>query len=922
MRFKQRTKRSCIRIILLTFVCVGASSGARALAQTPAGQCEQTPVLYQLAHYSVEHVTVNPMVSFIPSGPVLDQALTAAIANEMPGSGGVWTSRAFDTVWPSQLEAELNAQLITRIPVGRIATIFARHGLINCDETKRTLDVQYRVLTVARPSYLTNSFEYRDRKEKNKEGAGSLAKARRSVSVAPFGGYNRTRGVFGGSEATLATGFEPLSKIGVSASGSGSSAVVRADFTGSRNFESGPLSYAEWKAAYAYTNIPADGFDLKEATAAARFFTATRPVSKMNLILRTGSSLEGGNRQSSLPQTAAPPATVVDSGYGALKFYVGASATTRKHDWKASYAFLLGNTGGDVSVDYRKQIFDTAYRLRFQPKPHKPFQLDVQFTTGSLTHVNGPIPLAERFFGGNVEDEFIQGDSWRIRSNPVIRSFPQNRLDGTGGSLPLGGDAFASFNVTAAQTIWQKQLIPSEISEDPDVNAGLGGQLLAVRLLFREEAIQKSRQMQALAAEAGCVDQDPVKPCLTPTVNQLKALLAQLLTTAAANDQLQQTINGFSTEDDNGNNPIGDMEDAVSSAKLDPDALKKPIDNPAQLAAVQVNPIEGNVGRLVKDDPGDPNDPDDDIVSLITVLQSHIKTLQTQLTATGPKTELQTISAALEKSRTVLQQRLAAVDFLRAYKLSEIQAARDALNQPAASGRTLDQVIADLRVLLKAERDRARDPNNPSLTTDREDVLNYRALLDAADTYADKARSGYASVQDSFQSKDLYGVKIDLERLTVGFGGLFAYLSGVEVKLNEIDEFRRCRGLPPLPFNKDLSEVRQIQNKARGAFNRIKVPKAEATANQTVSYVGRILGVFFRETNIVAISPVVMFDAARLRIDNLPDTNRFRYGIGSGLRFSLINVDFTAGYSFNPTRRRNEPRGAFVLRMDIKDIFK
>jgi hypothetical protein len=919
-------------MILLTLACLSVSSGMRAFAQTPAtasGQCEQAPVLYQLAHYTVEHVTVEPMVSFIPSGPVLDQALTAAIANEMPGSGGTWTSRAFDTVWVSQLEAELNAQLITRISVGRMAIIFARHRLINCDENKRTLDVRYHVLTVARPSYLTNSFEFRDRKDKNTESAGSLPKTRRSVSIAPFGGYNRTRGIFGGSEATLATGFEPLSKVGVSASGSGSSAVVRADFTGSKNFESGPLSYAEWKAGYSYSNIPSDGFELKEATAAARFFAAMRPVSRLNLILRVGSSLEGGNRQSSLPQTAALPSTVVNSGYGALKFYVGASATTRKHDWKASYGFLLGNSGGDTSVDYQKHIFDAAYRLRFQPKPYKPFQLDVQFTTGSLTHVNGPIPLAERFFGGNVEEEFIQGDSWKIRSNPVIRSFPQNRLNGTGGSLPLGGDEFVSFNVTAAQTIWQKQLIPSEISEDPDVNAGLGGQLLAARLLFREEAIQKSQQMQALQAQAGCVDHDPAKSCLTPAVNQLKALLAQLL--AGANDRLEQTINAFSTEDDNGNNPIGDVEDAISSAKLDPDLLKKPIDNPAQLAAVQANPVEGNVMRLVKDDPGDPNDPDDDVISLLTVLQSHIKTLQTQLTATGPRTELQTtaaslhtISAALEKSRTALQQRLIAVDSLRAYNLHDIETARNALNQPAPSGRTLDQVLADIRSLLKPERDAARDPNNSSLTTDREVVLQYRELLDAADTYADKARSAYASVQDSFQSKDFYGVKIDIERLTVGFGGLFAYLTGLEVKLNEIDEFRSRHGLPPLPsqMRSDLAEVKQIQRMAQKAFNKLKVPKAEATANQTVSYVGRILGVFFRETNIVAVSPVVMFDAARLRIDNLPDTNRFRYGIGSGLRFSLINVDFTAGYSFNPSRRLNEPRGAFVLRMDINDLFK
>ena len=932
MRTKRRKTRSWVPIILLTLACLSVSSGAR--AQTPVkstGECEQVPVLYQLAHYTVARVTVEPMVSFIPGGAALDQALAAAIANEMPGSAGVWTSRAFDTVWVSQLEAELNAQLITRIPVGRMAIIFARHRLLNCDETKRTLDVQYRVLTVARPSYLTNSFEFRDRKDKNKESAGSLARTRPNVSIAPFAGYNRTRGIFGGSEATLATGFEPLRKIGVGASGSGSSAVVRADFTGSKNFESGPLSYAEWKAAYAYANIPTDGFDLKEATAAARFFAATRPVSRFNLILRVGSSLEGGNRQSSLPQTAALPATVVNSGYGALKFYVGASATTRKHDWKASYGFMLGNTGDDVSVDYRKQIFDTAYRLRFQPRPYKPFQLDVQFTTGSLTNVNGPIPLAERFFGGNVEDEFIQGDSWRIRSNPVIRSFPQNRLNGTGGSLPLGGDEFVSFNVTAAQTIWQKQLIPSEISEDPDVNAGLGGQLLAARLLFREEAIQKSQQMQALQAEAGCVDQNPASTCLTPTVNELKTLLAQLLATAGTNDQLKQTINAFSTEDDNGNNPIGDVEDAISSAKLDPDLLKKPIDNPAQLAAVQANPVEGNVTRLVKDDPGDPNDPDDDIVSLLTVLQSHIKTLQTQLTAPEPGTHSQTtsaslatISTSLEKSRTALQQRLAAVDSLRAYNLHDIETARNALNKPAPSGRTLDQVLADIRAALKTARDQAGDPKDPSLATDRQVVLQHRELLDAADTYADKARSAYASVQDSFQSKDFYGVKIDIERLTVGFGGLFAYLTGLDVKLHELDEFRRRRSLPPLPtqLRTDLAEAKQIQRTAQNAFAKLKVPKAEATANQTVSYVGRILGVFFRETNIVAISPVVMFDAARLRIDNLPDTNRFRYGIGSGLRFSLINVDFTAGYSFNPSRRLNEPRGAFVLRMDINDVFK
>lgn len=916
MPFKRRKRRSRAPILLLTLACfcAGVSRGSHAFAQTQNGQCTQIPVLYQLAHYTAEHVTVEPMVKFIPAGPVLKQALAAAIANEMPRSGGVWASREFDTVWVSQLEAELNQQLMARTPVQRVALIFASHRLVNCDETKRTLDVQYRVLTVGRPSYLTNSFEFRDRRQNKQEAAGTVDNRRANVSVLPFAGYNRSRGLFGGSELQLATGFAPLSKVGVSASGSGSSAVAEADFTGSKNFQSGPFTYAEWKAVYRYANIPADGFDLVEATTAARAFAATRPLSKLNLIFRFGGSIEGGNRQSSVPQGAALPSTVVDSGYGAVKFYVGASLTTRKHDWKASYGLQLANNGEETSVDYRKQIFDAAYRLRFQPAPYKPFQLDAQFTVGSLTRVHGSIPLAERFFGGNVEQEFIQGDSWKIRANPVIRSFPQNRLNGTGASLPLGGDDFIAFNLTVAQTLWQKQLIPSEISEDPDVNAGLGGQLLATRLIFREEAIQKSKQMKALQTEAAN---------LTPLVKHLKTFLATLLAGAGTNDQLRQTINSFSTADDNGNNPIGDIEDAISSAKIDPDSFKKPINDPAQLAAVQLNPVEGNVTRLIKDDPGDPNDPDDDTVSLLTVLQTHITQLQTQLTTPASKTALQEITAALTEHRKSLQRGLDNVNSLRAYDLRDAQTARDALNQPAPSGRTLDQILKDIRSVLKSERT-AGDSKNPPPAADREVVLQHRELLDAADTYADKARSAYASVQDSFQTKDFYGVKIDIERLTVGFGGLFAYLTGLEVKLKQLEELRNNRGLPPLPaqIERDLAETKQIQRSTQSAFNKMRVPKAEVTANQTVNYVGRVLGVFFRETNIVAVSPVFMFDAARLRINDLPDTNRFRYGIGSGLRFSLINVDFTAGYSFNPTRRLNEPRGAFVLRMDINDLFR
>jgi hypothetical protein len=899
------------------------------------------------------------MVRFIPGGSLLQQSLTAAIAKQFPGSNGQWSERKYDTATFSFLESQFNQELEVRALSGRMGLIFARHQLINCDEKARTLDIQYQVLTVARPSYLRNSFELRDRREKNKEAAGDLDQNEKNFSLMPFAGYNRTRGIFGGSDVSVETGFKPLSKLSASASGSGSSAVVETDFTGSQNFESGLLSYAEWKAVYRYSNVPTDGFDLKDATAAARFFAATRPFTSRNMIFRFGGSIEGGNRQSSLPQVAALPTTVVDSGYAALKLYAGASLSSRRQDWKASYGLQLGNTGEDSSVNYRKQIVDAAYRLRFLPAPYKPFQLDVQFTAGSLTRVSGFVPYGERFFGGNAEKEFIQGDSWKIRSNPVIRSFPENRLNGSGSSLSTGGDDFVSINFTAAQTIWQKQLIPREVSEDPDLTMAMGTQLLTARTVFREEAVKASKQIAELETQVGCVESNAAQRehCLTPAVKRLKTLLAKLLTQAGPDDELKQVINSFF--DDDGSNPVGDVEDAISAAKFDPDADKKLIED---AAAAQGNPVEANVTRLIRDDFGDPADPDDDTPSLLTVVQTHIAKLQPRLTApvfAESKLELQAISGALQEDRATLQSRLDSVNSLRVYSLSDVQGASDALNQSAGSGRKLDQVLVDIRSLLKPERDgvQARikqlnqqlsrmsdtDPETARLKKVRDTLFEYEDLLDAADSFAEKAKSSYDSVQDSLNNKDYEGVKIYLERLSIGFGGLLAYLSGLELKIKEVQQLIREQaiiraGAPALPeqINVDLADVLFIQRKVKSAFGKIRIPPAEVTANQTVSYVGRILEVFFRETNLVAVSPVVMLDAARLRVKDvsstngvssgtdrfLPGTDRFRYGIGSGLRFSLINIDFTAGYSFNPTRRLSEPRGAFVFRMDINDLFR
>jgi len=947
MSLNRRNSRICVPVWLLALGCLlaGVSNGSVAYSQTPdgeTGRCDQIPALYQLANYTVKQITAEPMVKFIGASAVIDDALAAAIAKQVPGSKGLSVGQRFDTAGVSFLEDALNNELELRILRGRMGLLYLQHKLINCDDSNRTLEVQYQVLIVARPSYLRNSFEAQDRREKNKEAAGTLKGSEKSHSLVPFAGYNRSRAMYGGAELVIDSDYKPLNKLALSASGSSSSAVVQASASGFKNFNKGPLSFAEWRAGYGYSNIPTDGFDLKEATAAARFFAASRPISSHNLIFRFGTSVEGGNRQTSLPQSAALPSTIVDSGYGALKLYAGASLTTRRQDFKASYGLQLGNTGEDLGVDYRKQIFDSAYRLRFLPKPFKPFQLDAQFSAGSLSSVSGPVPYGERFFGGNVEEEFIQNDSWKIRSNPVIRSFPQNRLNGGSGLLPLGGDNFVSINLTAAQTIWQKRLIPGEISEDPDLTLALGTQLLTARIVFREEAVRASRAMKELEQQVGCADPDPPDPekgrhCLTPVVNRLKTLLEKLLLQAGSDDDLKQAINSFS--DDDGSNWIGKVEQTISGAKLVPEADRPVVED--QASAIN-NPVEGAVFTLIHDDFSDPDTP---APSLLTIVQTHIKTLQDRLTApvfAKSKTELQEINDGIDRGRKALQSGRETVDQLRAYNLEDVQDVRTALDRTAGQGKKLDDLLADIKALLKPEREgvQARikeldqqlsqmsdtDPQTAEVKKRRNTLSEYRDLLEAAESYREKAGGSVAEIRKSFahDPPDYEGVKIYAERLTAGFGGLLSYLSGLDIKIKEAEQLLREQGMPALPaqIDADVADVRLIHRGLRSAFNKVNIPPAEVTANQTVNYVGRILGIFFRETNIVAVSPVVMFDAARLRVNNLPDTDRFRYGIGSGIRFSLINVDFTAGYSFNPNRHLNEPRGAFVFRMDINDLFK
>ena len=81
-----------------------------------------------------------------------------------------------------------------------------------------------------------------------------------------------------------------------------------------------------------------------------------------------------------------------------------------------------------------------------------------------------------------------------------------------------------------------------------------------------------------------------------------------------------------------------------------------------------------------------------------------------------------------------------------------------------------------------------------------------------------------------------------------------------------------------------------------------------------------IIDTLQNETNRFSFSMVGIFDSGRV----WPDPHGTRYAIGGGGRFSLINVNFTVGYAFNPQPRMElgQGRGALFFSLTYTNLFR
>ena len=116
------------------------------------------------------------------------------------------------------------------------------------------------------------------------------------------------------------------------------------------------------------------------------------------------------------------------------------------------------------------------------------------------------------------------------------------------------------------------------------------------------------------------------------------------------------------------------------------------------------------------------------------------------------------------------------------------------------------------------------------------------------------------------------------------------------------------------------ARVQALRKFMEDEFALIDQESAIRKAEADMGYAKRTINTFIDDINLVSVSPVVMLDVAHLG----PASSRLgtRYGIGGGLRVSIVNsVDFTFGYVANPKRLPKESPGAFFLSVQFKDVF-
>ena len=993
-------------------------------ARTPCRESVDSYIGYKVTDVRiVTPLAIKTPLSFLFGSQKKLQDEFDALLAELPVKKGDAFDRVDHNLAIQRLSARYEEMLVS--PGERIRIAFITFRFEDCDDVARTLAISYLVYSSEFLYHASRIFEKpadritRSLAPGKLSNPNSLNNTNNKLLPQPIVGYDRARELFAGGKAAFTTENGIINQMSLDGTASANSAAADFDLAGSRDFARGILSHVDWRMGYDYFNLPSDPNRLKAGTGLAQIFGATKPLGRKDLTFRFGASVEGGNRQSELPVSITDPLLAQQLGYGAIKAYLGATANRDRQSWAASYAVQLASDGEDFSLNYTKHIFDAAYRMRYLWREHSPFRLEAQFSAGVIQTRGKPVPVAERFFGGNKIRTFIEGDDWIINSAPVIRSFPQNTFNLVGLNAPVGGENFFSANLTLSQPVWNFPAVPFAISQERIVRDALGGQLRTARVATVKSYLEEEPQYVALANTLRGGDPataNPAQPVgnlveLSQVVEQVGTQLDALKRQITPPSDVLDAIDEVGDEPDLGVDLVQDSKDAIEVAQTDPGAFKarvreliagsttrrgliirlitqldKVVDAlrraplPVQAQELdrtvaslkEINArMEPQVAKLFaigKVDPAvykpvmvfikneDSSDNVEGVVKQIATTVEAIKKRANTIPNSGRATLLQPSDIKLPKSLAVKlrdggdsvsdflnsQFNQETRDLLKAYQETQepsdqlLRALISELNR-LISGPSLftEDRFSDAELSDATEELAASNPTGPALLSLNRSLLaesfsreitksQLDESLDPLDVYINDATGTLQSLDD-FQSSDAGDVRNAVHQLVVGFGDL-----APAVTASITSEIKNLQG--PLASAGLETEARalltagdklgSLQKRARQAFNNVPLTKLEQQAERDIAYAARSLDVIFREINLVEIAPVVTFDAARIGPSTTPGFGKTHYGLGAGVRFSIVTLDFTAGYSFNLNRQPAEPRGAVLLSMTISDLFR
>jgi hypothetical protein len=181
--------------------------------------------------------------------------------------------------------------------------------------------------------------------------------------------------------------------------------------------------------------------------------------------------------------------------------------------------------------------------------------------------------------------------------------------------------------------------------------------------------------------------------------------------------------------------------------------------------------------------------------------------------------------------------------------------------------------------------------------------------IHASRTAVDHAMTG--------KSAQAYGWVLEL--LPDGDNAIAAVVSTCGVDL--VAALRKA-GAPTSDLESASHDLETASSTIELRFAAIDDDKWAKKADADLEHARRALNVIMRQLNITSVSPVFVFDAARLGPAGDDPYGGNRYAIGGGLRLTVDStVNMTVTYAVNPRRRADEGAGALVFALTLRDLF-